>query len=354
MIQNFKEQVLKFLDHQKGKQPGFFRLSYSGDLYDEGVKWGLGASAFAAKIYQMLGALGSLDEKYRKDWINFIKIFANENGEIFDPLVNRRAALRSKISAIRTGYLKNFFNQEIKRAETKQSWATLQILGAKPEHIYAGLPQTEAEIEKYIRKLNWAKNPWNAASHIAHLLFFFSREEQWFKKNRQREIVFIIKQLEALQAADGSWHKNFQLPNYNRVNAAMKIITGLVAASKPTFPNPEKLIDLCLAEKFDAESCSRVDRIYVLYWASQLTGYRRAEIKAFAEKKLKQYEENFRPEGGFSFYKDAAQHYYYGAILTRGLNEPDMHGTVLGVWGYVMLLKMLDFPEAKEFYLPTV
>lgn len=355
MIANLKGRVLEFLERQKGKAPGFFRFSYSGDLHDESERWGLGASAFAAKIYQMLGEINSIDAEYKERWIKFVKEFEKNDGEIFDPLISKKSFLHVKLSAFRRFYFGNFFNAETRRAETRQSWATLEILGSRPGSPYAKLPKNKKDISVYIRSLNWRKNPWSAASHASHLLFFFAREKEWFNLDREEDILAVIDELNALQSpVDGSWHKNSALPNNERVNAAMKVISGLVAARRAQFPYPEKLIDLCLAQSTDLESCSNVDRIYALYWAGQLTSHRSSDILAFAQKKLQQYEASFRPEGGFSFYPNKAQHFYYGARITKGLDEPDMQGTVLGLWGYIMLLKMLKSPQAEEFDLPTV
>lgn len=354
MIADFKKSVLNFLEHQKGETAGYFKFSYSGDIYAEQEQWGLGASAFAAKIYAMLGELDTLDGNYKKEWIQFIKQFANQKGEIADPLILKKSALSSKLSALRRGYFGNFFNEETRRAETRQSFATLEALGARPDITYANLPKSEKEIKQYIHSLNWRKNPWSAGSHVGHLLFFLRREQKWFGINREQEINEVIKEVNTLQASDGSWHTNDALPNYERVNAAMKVIAGLVAADKPNFLAADKLIDLCLAEKGDKEACSKVDRIYVLYWASQLTDYRKTDIQAFTERKLRQYEEQLRPEGGFSFYPSRAQDFYYGARVTKGLSEPDIHGTVLSVWGYVMLNKLLGTTGAQTLNLPIV
>lgn len=356
-LKSLKDSVSGFLAHQAGRRPGYFKFSYSGDLYGENDRWGLDASAFAVKLYQML----RIEIPRKEEWISFIKSFENSSGEIFDRLILSKSAAGNALSAIRRGYFGNFLGLQTRRAQTRQSWATLLILGGRPARPYKGLPNTPAEVDLYLNKLNWRSNPWNAASHAGQLLSFYGREQKFFGKNRQELIEYTIKRLNEFQnSEDGAWHRNINLPNNIRVNAAMKIISGLSAllpasgGRYPIFAYPEKLIDLCLNGKSDSESCSTVDRIYVLYYASRLTEYRLTDIRAFAEAKMKQYEDNFRREGGFSFFPNNAQEFYLGARITRGYNEPDMQGTALGVWGIVLLAHILDFPEKNQLILPTI
>ncbi len=46
--------------------------------------------------------------------------------------------------------------------------------------------------------------------------------------------------------------------------------------------------------------------------------------------------------GGFSFYKDRANDIYYGKKITKGLAEPDIHGTAMFVWGIALIDKILN------------
>lgn len=358
MISDFKQRVATFLEHQKGTKPGYFKFSYSGDLYGEDRHWGLGTSAFAAKLYQMFGLLDSVSREEREQWISFIKSFENEQGEIFDPLIAKKSSFTNKLGAIRRGYLGDFFGTEVRRAETRQSHATLEILGARPGRPYQGVPGDRAGIDGFLDKLNWKRNPWNAASHAGQLISFYARHDRWFGSDQKNLLMYALERISMFQQSeDGSWHQNLNLPNNIRVNAAMKIITGLVVVARennPTFKYPEKLIDLCLAGNPDAEACSKVDRIYVLYWASRLTDHRKSDIHEFASRKMKQYEAAMRPEDGFSFYQDKAQHYYYGARITKGLTEPDIQGTMLSVWGIALLTHLLNLPEKNNLRLPTV
>ena len=75
-IYELREKVPKFLEKLKGrKTPGFFHYSLFGDLYSEDVKWGLGNTVFAVKIYYTLSLLDKLQEKDKEGMANFIRSF---------------------------------------------------------------------------------------------------------------------------------------------------------------------------------------------------------------------------------------------------------------------------------------
>jgi hypothetical protein len=130
----------------------------------------------------------------------------------------------------------------------------------------------------------------------------------------------------------------------------MKIITGLraIATDAPS-PLPflhdaraRALVDLALASDpavsgaQGAHACDHFNVTYVLRWASHQLGgeYRRADIDAFMSNRLEHYVSHYFPRiGGFSFHLQKANRLYYQAPISRGRNEPDIHGTVLFLWG---------------------
>ena len=127
-----KQEVPQFLEKLKGKKiPGFFHYSLSGDLYDENVKWGLGNTVFAVKIYYTLDLLKDLPEAEKKTMASFIKSFQRKNGTIYDPLVKKGAFLKEKLLVIKNWDFNNFFHQQTIRAETRQAISALKLLGEK-------------------------------------------------------------------------------------------------------------------------------------------------------------------------------------------------------------------------------
>jgi len=356
-LKGLKSKILSFLAHQKSKnKDGYFRYSFSGDLFSEKDNWGLGASIFAAKIYYILNEINTIDKNFRNNWIDFIKSFGNsKTGEFYDKLVLKKTKLKRKILSFKNLDFSDFFGNIYKRAETRRVWEGLFFLGSKPDYPYKKIPKNEVEIENYFKKLNWEK-PWGAASHVGHLLFFLYNNQKLFNHNNQKLINFVLDYLSNYQSKkDGSWYKGENVPGYEKINSAMKICMGLHTIKVYEFPYPEKLVDLCLKEKFKMDACNIVNRIYILHSCSLITDYKKKEIKQFAKRAInlcrKFFHEN---EGGFSFYLHRANDKYYGATISKGLNEPDIHGTSMFLWGLAIISKILGFDKELGFELPTV
>ena len=348
-IFGIKEKTSQFLKKLKGKKmPGFFHYSLSGDLYNENVKWGLGNTVFAVKIYYTLNLLDQLLFEERKAMADFIKNFQKKDGTIYDPLVKRKATLRNLLSSFKNFDFNNILGQQTIIAETRQTISALNLLKEKPNISYQKFSKTEKEIERYLSKLNWRK-PWSAGSHFSHLIFFLKNSDL---KNKEDLIEFAIDWINKLQnPKDGSWYKgNPSLQQ--KINGAMKIITALKVADKMNFQHPEKLINLCLSAKNDEHACDNFNIIYVLHYASKIVGnnYKFGEIKQFARERLEIYRSYYFPEiGGFSFLPKKANQIYYGAKITKGLNEPDIHGTCMFLWGISIIAQILGVDEALGF-----
>ena len=348
-IFELKEKVPQFLEKLKGRRiPGFFHYSLSGDLYDENIKWGLGNTVFAGKIYYTLDFLKELPREEIKNMANFIESFQKRDGAIYDPLVKKKASLINFLAGLKNFDFNNIFSQQTIRAETRQSISTLKLLGKNPDVPYQKFPKTEKEIEEFLKKLNW-QELWGAGSHFSHLLFFLKNSQL---ENKEDLIDFAINWINKLQSSEsGSWYKGN--PNLQeKINGAMKVITGLKVAERMNFKYPEKLINLCLSAKNDEQACDNFNIIYVLHYASKITGnnYRFNEIKNFAQDRLEIYKKYYFPEiGGFSFLPQKANVYYYGAELTKGLKEPDIHGTCMFLWGISIISQILGIEKELGF-----
>jgi len=348
-IFGIKEKTLEFLKKLKGEKiPGFFHYSLSGDLYDENIKWGLGNTVFAVKIYYTLNLLDQLSLEERKAMADFIKSFQKEDGTIYDPLVRRKATLRNLLSSLKNFDFSNILGQQTIIAETRQAISALKLLGDEPHVFYQKFPKTEREIEKYLSKLNWRK-PWGAGSHFSHLIFFLKNSDL---EDKEALIDFAINWVNKLQnPKDGSWYRG-DPSLQQKINGAMKVITALKVAERMSFKYPEKLIDLCLSAKNDEHACDNFNIIYVLHYANKAikNNYRFEEIKEVAKKRLEIYKSYYFPEiGGFSFLPKKASQIYYGAKITKGLNEPDIHGTCMFLWGVSIIAQILEIDEALGF-----
>lgn len=358
-IIKLKKDVPIFLDKLKSHtKRGFFRYSLSGDLYSESENWGLGNTVFAAKICYTLDMTDSLAVNELKDIINFIKGFQKDDGSICDPLLSRKVPLVKRLYAARNLDFSTIGGQKIKRAETRQSFSALRLLNSRPDLPYLQIPYTFDQIDKYLGRLDWSK-PYDAGSHFSHLLFFWQTNQDMFdihKESVEDLINYATTWLNKLQSwEDGSWYRGKNVPLLQKINGAMKVITGLKAVGNTNFGYPEKLIDLCLSTASPEQACDALDVVYVIRYANELTEgkYRYGDIENFCYRWLQICKEHHFPEyGGFSFYKHRANQYYYGAKITKGLNEPDIHGTVLLLWGIALVSQILNINKKigfKEF-----
>jgi len=347
-IFKLKEQVPLFLQKLKGKKcPGFYHYTLTGDYFSENIKWGLGNSVFFLKIIYTLG----LEREFKqetKEAINFILSFQKKDGSFYDILVMLSSLPLRVLNAIKSVDFKNIFNKENKRAETRQSFSALSLYGIKPRYEYDKIPNNENKIEKFLEKLNW-EVPWGAGSHVSHLLFFLQYNSL---SNKNKLIDFIIKWINNLQEEkDGFWYRGNPTMQ-QKINGAMKIITGLKVVNRINFIFPEKIIDGVLKAKNDKQACDNFNIIYVLKYCNELTGgnYRFNEIRDFSYKRLNIYKQYYFPEiGGFSFNRNRSNNCYYGANIAEGKNEPDIHGTIMFLWGISIIAQILEINEILQY-----
>jgi len=345
-LEGLKSGLERFLDSMKVEgHPGFYRYTRSGDLYGPNRNWGLANAVFATKIRYMIGDIGKAE---RDDLTSFISSFQKEDGYIFDAFLKRRAFISQLKRFVRTlnpSGIRSHIGGELERAETRQSIAALVMLGGKPRHPVSKIPRSKELVEKYLEALDW-NNPWGAGSHFSHLLFFLHYNQVLFGQDENKDLIeHAIGWVGRLQSSeDGCWYRG-KISEQQKVNGAMKVMTGLDAAHKlDGLRHVEKIIDTCLATVNDQEACSHFNVVYALYKCSLLSAHRREEIERYAAQKLSDYRDYYYPEsGGFSFNKHRSGTHYLGAKLSKGFHEPDIHGTVMFLFGITLISKVLDF-----------
>lgn len=350
-LKNIRAELFSFLNDLKDpEEPGYFRYSYSSDSFPRNRRSNLAGSIFALKLYYMLG-----DERqeYITPAIRRVLSFQKKNGTIFDPFVYRKSFSRNFISNISQRKLQNLDNHGYILAETRQAYSALLLHNVFPELIMIDIPTTPEGVERFIRRLDWTR-PWGAGSHFSHLMFFLAllkrsgRLSTWAYKNATRAALELITTLQ--NHHDGSWYKGS--PSLQqKINGAMKVITGLLWADVP-FAYPERLIDLCLIHNESTHACDQFNKTLVLRYADKAaeSSYRRKDIEKWSHQTLDEWREYFHPDkGGFSFWRSKANERYYGARITRGRNEPDIHGTVLFVWGLGMMAHLTPLPAIQAF-----
>jgi hypothetical protein len=347
-----KNDVLQFMSEMKSKNvKGYYRYSYSGDLRDENIHWNVGSSVFALKIYYTLGVEDNEDIEAAA---NYIKTFQHRNGWTYDDLIFGKSFFRNALSSLKQRDFSNLWNERYKQAETRQCYSALLLYDKLPDNVNLSLPKDEKDVDDYLSSLDW-RRPWGAGSHFSHLMFFLMLA---LRTGRIKHETFehltdhAIKWVNHLQnPMDGSWYSGTP-SSQHKINGAMKILTGLVAIDKTSFDCPEKLIDLCLETTNDESACDNFNIIFVLNYAGKLLGrnYRQSEIEKFALERLNIYWKHYHNDkNGFSFYPGHANDNYYGAKITRGLNEPDIHGTVLFLWGISIIVQLLGIESEFVF-----
>ena len=344
-LENIKESVIFFINEMnEHKDFSYFRYSYSGDLFEQKKRWGLGQLVFGTKILYILDEIKILNKNHRINLINSINSFQNKDGYYTDTFIFK-ISKREKLYNLVKGKKIDPFYEKIKRAETRQSFAALSALDSRPLRPFLHIPYTKQDINSYLEKLNW-KEPWDAGSHFSHLLFFLHFNRIHFELEKEKTDILIdyaIKWLNNIQSSvDGCWY--IGEPSISqKINGAMKILTGLSAINRLQFSYPERIIDTILSNIHCSDACNEINDIFVLHCCKKLVNYRDDEIRNLCLERLKQYRRYFfEDKGGFSFHQRKANDNYYGAKITKGLNEPDIHGTALFLWGITLISNIIE------------
>lgn len=347
-LRSLKTDIPKFLHNLQGKKRlGFYHYSLSGDYFSERIKWGLGNTVFFLKIIYTLG----LEQEFSKEItgaVDYCKTFQKNNGE-FDDAVIRYASLPLRcLRMLKKKSWQAFSYQPILRAQTRQTFSSLYLFDQKPNFVYKKIPTSPKAVIHFLEHLNW-NQPWDAGSHFSHLLFFLHFS---ILENKLELITTAITWVEKLQQLnDGCWYQG-TASLQQKINGAMKIITGLKVVNRVQFKYADKLIDTCLSAINDTQACDNFNIVYVLRYASEVLNneYRYSEIKQFMVERLALYRTYYHEEyGGFSFYKKRANRLYYNALISRGKAEPDIHGTVLFLWGISLILEVLNVNTEFQF-----
>ena len=365
-VDGIDEKIINFLSTlQVDQRPGRYLPCLIGAT-TEGKKVSLGFSCFALKIYHMLGQWKNLDENYQNSWITFIKSFQNvgsvtpknsikKNGfldpTLIDFLESKKTpfSFRSSIKKLLKPPQPEFLNN-VERAviaETKQALSTLAEVDKYSTEPYNWFPKTPKAVSDYMGKFDWSQ-PWDAGGQTAALPVFFSLEARR---------IMQVSEVKDLQKATSEFFESIvdsetggyfigPPPNHGMlINGAMKVLTALAWLEEPIH-FPEKLIDTTLKLHPRTEGCHLADAVYVLHRCSSQTDYNRDQIMDYFLSVVDIINKHHNEDGGFSYNVESTQTSYYGLPISKGLNESDIHGTVLLTWALAMIF---DFADAKNF-----
>ena len=347
-IFELKEKIPDFLSNLKGKKrKGFYHYSLSGDYLGERFKWGLGNRVFFLKIVYTLGLEKEFENEVN-DAIKFILSFQRKDGSFYDPMIKHLSYLSSFVKSLPKIKIKSLNYEKTRRAETRQTISALSLYNKKPTFEFRDFPIDKKKIESYLSNLDW-KFPWGAGSHFSHLLFFLQNSTL---KNKNQLLDFAINWINSLQHKENGFWYNGNPSIQQKINGAMKIITGLKVTNKIKFNFYEKIIDNCLFTENIEQACDNFNIVYILKYCDYLANhkYRYHDIEEFMLKRFNIYKEYYYPDKyGFSFWKNKANRFYYGAIVSKGKNEPDIHGTVLFLWGISVIAQTLNINKELKF-----
>lgn len=337
-----KEKTPLFIQQMEDKDvKGKYRFSLSGDIPSSTVHWGLGQTTFAARILYILDAL-NVDAK--ENITRYIQTFAHADGSFYDRYVARSTFMQRILRSIKYRNSEFFFNKPNERAETRQAKATLINLNVDSLD-YRGFDLASLDIDQYFHQFDWCK-PWAAASHINHLIFF----TKYSKCLTDEEKEIIYKKIEdnvlPFLQEDGIYKINCKLTKNQKIGGLMKFLMGLSLIGLDRKYVKKSFIDFALDEMIACDACENFNTLYVLYYCSKFLDYRKDDIEKFALKEVGNWLSYYHQENGaFSFYRGRAQTTYYDAKMSKGLNEPDLHGTAMFIWGILVVSEILDLKD---------
>lgn len=348
-ILSVKKSTSRFLENQiKDK---YVSYSYS-DKYSKKLYYHIGSYTFALKILYIID-----NKNYKEKLINKLLEYKKPTGEIYSNYHFIKSFLRNFLISIKTRNFINLDNHQYKMAETRQSYSVLKMLHIytlDPKFFYLKILNKNNFLSNKLLYLNWNK-PWNSGSHFSHFCFFlkYSYDAGKINKNIYEENkLVLIRFINSINCSKtGTWYVG-ETTKREKINGAMKIITGLDHIQSLSIINSKKIIDFILSIKNDESACDNFNIIYVLQksFKSLNYKYRKNEVIDFALDRLKIYKKYyFSKEGGFSFYIKRSNDWYYNLKISKSRNEPDIHGTVMFLWGLTLISKILDLNKIIQF-----
>ena len=363
-INELEESVANFLNSLRRSNTAgqYFPCLEGRTPYGEDIE--LGPSCFALKIFHTFGWWQELSEKERQEWIAHINSFMMSSKSVVPwmgfvvtdkALVDflSRPSFRRTFSRIQSASVRELVRKGIRKeddkseqkaivAETKQSLATLAVVGVSLESHFSNFALAPENLSQKLYRYDWSL-PWGAGGQAAALAVFVSlaakEEPEGSHWEPSREVMRQFFR-HIVDTQTGAYFTG-SMPNKSMlVNGAMKVLTALDWLEEPIH-YPDRLIDTVLQHKPRREGCDIVDAIYVLYRCSQRKDYRYQEICDYFVECLELIFQHRQPDGGFSFSRDRAQKWYYGMPISKGLKEGDIHGTTLLVWAVSMIVQYL-------------
>ena len=355
--QEFKDKNLNFISSLR-KSNTYNYLPCNEGLTKEGRRINLGFSCLALKSIYILNESEKLQLEDKLNWvenINSYQLHSNNQypkGSFIDEdylqLVSKFNYYKESKRLLKKILNKNYKKKKIEidefiRAETKQAISTLYQVGSKNNINYENDLISNNKIYDYLDSLNW-RNPWSAGAQFSGLCVFLKSQKLHDNSYAHSEKLLNNFAQEILNMETGCYFKGERPSNSELINGTMKVLTGLDWLETPVH-SPKQLIDTCLNIQPLGYGCDIVDIIYILYMCSRETSYKKKEVIEYLENiEFIIGRHYFFETGGFSYYENKSQLYYYGLNITKGKNVPDLHGTMLLIWA----CSMINFIKQKD------
>lgn len=313
-----------------------------------GTKAALGFSCFAHKIYYSLGIWPQLEPQDQQEWLAFIQSFQNAHGKPPNAFIDNALieeiplplplGVQLTLARMLSGIQAPRPREDAVRAETKQAIATLAQVGAKPLRPFNHFPHTPRALRRTLKKLNW-RHPWSAGAQAAGLAVLVQTQAP------DQDLVMTIGSFLDTMVDPGSgtyYHGNKAPERGQMINGTMKVLNALDWLAWPIH-YPQHLIDTTLSQGPPPAGCHVVDWIYVVHRCGMETKHRRREIQGQCLEIIDLIKTHQNQDQGFSYEPHKAQTSYYGATISQGLDEGDIHGTCLLVWALTMIADILEW-----------
>lgn len=178
-----KESARRWIEEMgEGLPSGRFRFCETRSLAPVDGKRGQGITCFAVKSAWHIGAWQDWPRDVKEGCVQFIKSFQAPDGNFVDDWLLRRIGWTSRIRNARQGRFKEMLSDardakdKAVRAETRQSSATLILLGERPTYPLPITWQSESAVRAFVQSLDWSR-PWDAGSHTSHVVSFLAMND---------------------------------------------------------------------------------------------------------------------------------------------------------------------------------
>lgn len=304
------------------------KLTISGDLVEDGY---LFSTAFAIKVSKIIGA------PKPSSLISELKQSINADTPFTDKWLTKSSFFSSSAELLTNGKVPLKKKQERIVAQQRQALSAMNLWGEMPNSL------SIEEFSTGHANLNW-RYPWDAAAQVSHTIFMNTN----FKESPQEPNKLLM------DALSSSIRRFIRTPDSSRmqgVNALMKAVTASRSCRIELDLDPHEIMDLTLDHVTQDHACNHLNALLVLdYFSAKSPGYRARDLAKYAsDQRAKILGHYWGILGGFSFYPIESQHTYLGIRVSHGFREPDMHGTLMFIWGLSIIENIVSKSDPQVF-----